>query len=34
MSFAVGKEAEERGIDLPEDDPEMIRRLIAYIYLG
>jgi hypothetical protein len=30
----VGKEAEERCIDLPEDDPEMIRRLIAYIYLG
>ena len=27
-------EAEERHINLPEDDPEMIRRLIAYLYLG
>ncbi|KAI4703694.1 hypothetical protein J4E89_009917 [Alternaria sp. Ai002NY15] len=29
-----GKEADERRIDLPDDDPEMIRRLIAYLYLG
>ncbi|KAF1943853.1 hypothetical protein EJ02DRAFT_399544 [Clathrospora elynae] len=29
-----GKEAEEKCIDLPDDDPEMIRRLIAYLYLG
>jgi hypothetical protein len=34
LSFAAGREAEERRIDLPEDDPEMIRRLIAYLYLG
>ncbi|KAF1915882.1 hypothetical protein BDU57DRAFT_556238 [Ampelomyces quisqualis] len=34
LKFAVGKESKERGIDLPEDDPEMIRRLIAYLYLG
>jgi hypothetical protein len=34
LSFAAGREAEERCIDLPEDDPEMIRRLIAYLYLG
>jgi hypothetical protein len=34
LSFAVGKEAEEKVIDLPEDDPEMIRRLISYLYLG
>ncbi|KAI4611972.1 hypothetical protein J4E80_007424 [Alternaria sp. BMP 0032] len=27
-------EADERRIDLPDDDPEMIRRLIAYLYLG
>jgi hypothetical protein len=30
----MGKEAEEKVIDLPEDDPEMIRRLITYLYLG
>jgi hypothetical protein len=30
----VGKEAEERHINLPEDDPEMIRRLIGYLYVG
>ncbi|KAI4634246.1 uncharacterized protein J4E87_001418 [Alternaria ethzedia] len=29
-----GKEADERRIDLPDDEPEMIRRLIAYLYLG
>ncbi|KAF1848748.1 uncharacterized protein K460DRAFT_80395 [Cucurbitaria berberidis CBS 394.84] len=34
IKFAVGKEAEEKRIDLPEDDPEMIRRLVAYLYLG
>lgn len=34
LRFAVGKEAEENLIDLPEDDPEIIRRLIAYLYLG
>lgn len=34
VKFAVGKEAEERRLDLPEDDPEMIRRLISYLYLG
>ncbi|KAH7091558.1 hypothetical protein FB567DRAFT_436379, partial [Paraphoma chrysanthemicola] len=34
LKFAVGKEAEELHIDLPEDDPEMIRRLISYLYLG
>jgi hypothetical protein len=34
LKFAVGKEAEERCIDLPEDDPEMIRRLIEFAYLG
>jgi hypothetical protein len=34
LKFAVGKEAEQRCIALPEDDPEMIRRLIAYLYLG
>jgi hypothetical protein len=34
LKFAVGKEAEELHINLPEDDPEMIRRLIAYLYLG
>jgi hypothetical protein len=28
------QEAEENCIDLPEDDPDMIRRLIAYLYLG
>ncbi|KAF2134723.1 hypothetical protein P153DRAFT_380535 [Dothidotthia symphoricarpi CBS 119687] len=33
-SAKFGKEAEENRIDLPEDDPEMIRRLIAYLYLG
>jgi hypothetical protein len=32
--FALGKEAQERCIDLPEDDPEMIRRLIDFAYLG
>jgi len=34
IKFPVGKEAEEKCINLPEDDPEMIRRLIAYFYLG
>jgi hypothetical protein len=34
IKFAVGQEAQARTIDLPEDDPEMIRRLIAYLYLG
>ncbi|KAF2023849.1 hypothetical protein EK21DRAFT_80003, partial [Setomelanomma holmii] len=34
IRFAVGKEAEEKRIDLPEDDPEMIRRLITYLYVG
>lgn len=34
LKFAAGKEAESRCINLPEDDPEMIRRLIAYLYLG
>jgi hypothetical protein len=34
VSFAVGKEAEERHINLPEDDPEMIRRLISYLNVG
>ncbi|KAH7366603.1 hypothetical protein BKA66DRAFT_573270 [Pyrenochaeta sp. MPI-SDFR-AT-0127] len=34
LEFAGGKEAVEKCIDLPEDDPEMIRRLIAYLYLG
>ncbi|KAI0584083.1 Kelch repeat and BTB domain-containing protein 1 [Pyrenophora tritici-repentis] len=29
-----GKEAEKRRIDLQEDDPEMIRRLVAYLYVG
>ncbi|CAA9957050.1 BTB domain containing protein [Pyrenophora teres f. maculata] len=33
IQFA-GKEANERRIDLQEDDPEMIRRLITYLYLG
>lgn len=34
MRFTAGKESSEKCIDLPEDDPEMIRRLIAYLYLG
>jgi hypothetical protein len=34
LKFALGKEAPERIIDLPEDDPEMIRRLITFLYLG
>jgi hypothetical protein len=34
LKFAAGKEAESKCINLPEDDPEMIRRLIAYLYLG
>jgi hypothetical protein len=34
LRFAVGKEADENLIDLPEDNPETIRRLIAYLYLG
>ncbi|KAL5114352.1 hypothetical protein ACEQ8H_007742 [Pleosporales sp. CAS-2024a] len=34
VKFAVGKEAQEKCIDLPEDDPEMIRRLVTYLYLG
>ncbi|CAO2654041.1 Nn.00g107740.m01.CDS01 [Neocucurbitaria sp. VM-36] len=34
VKFTAGKEAEEKCIDLPEDDPEMIRRLISYLYLG
>ena len=34
QSLRFGKEAEEKCINLPEDDPEMIRRLIAYLYLG
>jgi hypothetical protein len=34
LRFAVGKEAEENLINLPEDNPEMVRRLIAYLYLG
>ena len=34
MKFAVGQESSEKCIDLPEDDPDMIRRLIAFLYLG
>ncbi|KAH7409895.1 hypothetical protein DE146DRAFT_329764 [Phaeosphaeria sp. MPI-PUGE-AT-0046c] len=34
IEFAVGKESSEKQINLPEDDPEMIRRLITYLYLG
>jgi hypothetical protein len=34
VSFAVGKEAEESHINLPEDDPESIRRLISYLNVG
>lgn len=33
VTFA-GKESSEKRIDLPEDDPEMIRRLITYFYVG
>ncbi|KAF1828597.1 hypothetical protein BDW02DRAFT_574738 [Decorospora gaudefroyi] len=33
LSFA-GKETEEKNIHLPDDDPDMIRRLITYLYLG
>jgi hypothetical protein len=33
VTFA-GKESSEKLIDLPEDDPEMIRRLVTYLYLG
>ncbi|KAF2822990.1 hypothetical protein CC86DRAFT_74538 [Ophiobolus disseminans] len=29
-----GKESEKKCIDLPEDDPEMIRRLVSFLYLG
>jgi hypothetical protein len=32
--LSFGKEAEDKAINLPEDDPEMIRRLITYMYLG
>ncbi|OAL01024.1 hypothetical protein IQ06DRAFT_136109 [Phaeosphaeriaceae sp. SRC1lsM3a] len=34
VKFPGGKESSEKHIDLPEDDPEMIRRLITYLYLG
>ncbi len=34
QSIRFGKEAEEKRINLPEDDPEMIRRLINYLYIG
>jgi hypothetical protein len=34
LSFATGREAESRCIDLPEDDPEVIRQLITYLSLG
>ncbi|KAF2846717.1 hypothetical protein T440DRAFT_501587 [Plenodomus tracheiphilus IPT5] len=33
-SVSFGKEREGRRIDLPEDDPDMICRLIDYCYLG
>lgn len=33
-SVSFGKEQEDGRINLPDDDPEMIRRLIAFCYLG
>ncbi|KAF2788579.1 hypothetical protein K505DRAFT_366350 [Melanomma pulvis-pyrius CBS 109.77] len=32
--FGVGKEAEDQCIDLPTDDPEMVRRMIVFFYTG
>ncbi|OAL51581.1 hypothetical protein IQ07DRAFT_585952 [Pyrenochaeta sp. DS3sAY3a] len=34
VEFAAGREAEERSINLPEDDPDMIQRLITYLYIN
>jgi len=34
MLLTILQEGTEKHIDLPEDDPEIIRRLIAYCYLG
>ncbi|KAF2868103.1 hypothetical protein BDV95DRAFT_580259 [Massariosphaeria phaeospora] len=31
--FPVGKEAEDKVINLPDDDPEMIRRMVMFLYL-
>jgi len=34
LALTPEQEAEERRIHLEDDDPEMIRRLVAYLYLG